>query len=90
MVRRPQRGLDKISSCETNPTGDPPAMLVRQHLFDIYWSMSFACVLGNIECRISNDEPQKFGPDFEIHHSTFCGSAFDILHSAFRSSYLLD
>ena len=60
--------------------GDLPALPLRQHLFDIYGSMSFVRALTledkrgemlNIEYRISNVEPQKSGLDFEMRHSIF-------------------
>ena len=32
-----------------NPLGDPPALPVRQHKFDKYWSMPFPSILTSIK-----------------------------------------
>jgi hypothetical protein len=46
--------------------GDPPALPVRQYMFDDYGSMPSPPVR---EYRISKVEHQKY---FEIRYSTFC------------------
>jgi hypothetical protein len=49
----------------TNSMGDPPALPVRQQMFDNYGSMPSPPVR---EYRMSNIEPQKY---FEIRYSLF-------------------
>ena len=74
-------------SSKINPLRDPPALPGKQYEFDKSWILLFPGPDNNqedkhwnIECRISNIEPQH--THFEIHHSLFEILRFQNIYSA--------